>query len=85
MSLEHSPARGEASSAQPLHGLDALLDEVAAGAYLGGRDNPISARTMQRWRFERTGPAFIRIGRLIRYRKSALEVFLAAGEQKPAA
>jgi len=84
MSLEHSPARsgnGDAQVAQD----DPLFDESGAGEYLGGKNAPISARTLQRWRFERTGPSYIRIRRLIRYRKSALEVFLAAGEQKPAA
>lgn len=83
MSLEHSPARSDINSAQP-HNPDPLLNETAAGIYIGGEDNPISERTLQRWRFERTGPPYIKIGRLIRYRKSALDAFLNAGEQQPA-
>jgi hypothetical protein len=64
---------------------DTLYDENAAAAYLGGENRPFSARTLQRWRAEKKGPAYLRIGRLIRYRRSALDSFLAAGEQKPQA
>jgi excisionase family DNA binding protein len=60
---------------------DPLLSEEQAAEYLGG----VSTRSLQRWRIERLGPTFIRVGRLIRYRRSALDVYLAAGEQKPAA
>jgi hypothetical protein len=60
---------------------DPLLDEDAAAAYLG----KLSVRTLQRWRAERKGPPFVKIGRSIRYRKSGLDAFLSAGEQRPAA
>ncbi|MFT7016547.1 MAG: hypothetical protein ACJATX_000512 [Candidatus Paceibacteria bacterium] len=36
-----------------------IMDEKAAAIYLGGEDSPISARTMERWRVERTGPTYI--------------------------
>lgn len=85
MSLEHSPARQNAVGAQPFHSVDPLYDEIVGGIYIGGADNPISPRTMQRWRHTGTGPAWIRVGRLIRYKKSSLDAFLAAGEQRPAA
>jgi Ca2+-binding EF-hand superfamily protein len=40
--------------------------------YLGGEDSPISARTMERWRVEKTGPTNVMIGngRLDRYCQS---------------
>lgn len=42
-----------------------------------------SDRTLRRWREEGIGPAFIRIGqRYIRYRKSAVEAWLAAQERE---
>ena len=86
MSLEHSPARVDKGGVQVAdQNPDPLFDEAGAGEYLGGEKTPISARTMQRWRAERTGPAYIKIGHLIRYRRSALDALLAAGEQKPAA
>jgi hypothetical protein len=81
MPLEHSEERSVIGNAQAS---DPLFDEIAAGIYLGGEGRPISPRTMQRWRSERMGPAYIKIGHLIRYRRSALDAQLAAGEQKPA-
>jgi len=63
--------------------VDPLFSEGPAGHYLGGEANPIKPRTLQRWRQERVGPAWIRVGRLIRYRKSALDAFLLAREFQP--
>jgi|TARA_B110001469_G_C9351311_1_gene185039 DNA transposition AAA+ family ATPase len=55
-----------------------IMDEQAAARYLGGEDSPISARTMERWRVEKTGPTYVMIGngRLVRYRKSDLNEYL---------
>jgi len=61
----------------PLDDADDLLDETAAGRELGGKGSPISGRTLQRWRLERTGPDFIHVGRLVRYRRSDLKAWLA--------
>ncbi len=55
---------------------DTLFDESGVGAHLGGEDNPVSQRTLQRWRQEGSGPEFIRVGRQIRYRESSLDAFL---------
>jgi hypothetical protein len=63
------PSRGLAMMA-PM-GDDILLDEREAGRYLGGTDRPISPRTLQRWRQRGTGPTFVRVGNLIRYRRRA--------------
>jgi hypothetical protein len=61
---------------------DPLLDETEAGAYLGGAARPISVRALQRWRLEGSGPAFVKLGRLVRYRKSALDAFITAGARR---
>jgi hypothetical protein len=59
------------------HVTDPLFDEDSAAAYCGD----VAVRTFQRWRSENKGPAWLNIGgRLVRYRKSALDAFLAAGE-----
>jgi hypothetical protein len=63
---------------------DPLFDEQAAGMYLGGSDVPISPRSLQRWRYEGIGPTYIKIGHLIRYRRSALDAHLANCERRPA-
>jgi hypothetical protein len=57
-------------------GRDHLLNEEQAGEYLGGAQSPVSPRTMQRWRLEGTGPAFVAVGRLIRYRPADLDAWL---------
>lgn len=46
---------------------NALLTEVAAARIL-----KLSVRTLQAWRCRCMGPAFIRVGRAIRYRHSDL-------------
>ena len=49
-----------------------LLDTPAAGSYL-----TVSPRTMEYWRQQGTGPRFIRVGGLVRYRRSDLDEWLA--------
>jgi hypothetical protein len=63
---------------------DPVFDEVQAGIYIGGAERPVSPRTMQRWRLEGSGPEFIRLrgGRLVRYRRSALDAFLLEGQRR---
>lgn len=46
---------------------DALLTEIKAAAFLS-----LSSRTLQAWRSNDAGPAFVRAGRAIRYRRSDL-------------
>lgn len=52
--------------------MNILLDEPAAAAILG-----LQPKTLCRWRFERRGPAFIRVGSAIRYRTADLDDFVA--------
>lgn len=46
---------------------DALLDEQEASRLL-----KISDRTLQAWRVKQVGPAWVRVGRTIRYRRRDL-------------
>jgi len=57
--------------------VDMIFDERAAGAYIGGADSPISARTFQRWRQRGFGPKFLRVGSQIRYRQRDLDDWLS--------
>jgi excisionase family DNA binding protein len=41
-----------------------------------------SERTLRRWRAEGVGPPFVKLGRVIRYRRSALEAWLRAKERQ---
>jgi predicted DNA-binding transcriptional regulator AlpA len=57
---------------------DLLIDTGPAGEYLGK-----SYPTMVRWRQIGEGPDFIRIGRHVKYRKSALDRFLEECTHRP--
>lgn len=52
-----------------------MLDPTAAGAYLGG-NKPINALTLADWRCKGTGPAYIKVGRLVRYRLADLDAWM---------
>lgn len=51
---------------------DPLLEIREVAAYL-----KVSPPALEKWRLTGKGPAFIRIGRLIRYRRSDLDRWLA--------
>lgn len=55
-----------------------LLSEPQAAKILN-----VSIRTLQAWRCADKGPAFIRVGRAIRYRRSDLELYLQASTVQP--
>ena len=55
------------SDTQPANDRDALLTEAQAGDFLN-----LSIRTLQAWRMQGGGPAFVKCGRAVRYRRSDL-------------
>jgi hypothetical protein len=57
---------------------DPLLDERAAAPYLGD----ISVRALQDLRRRGNGPGFLKVGRLVRYRRSALDEWLKSRERR---
>ena len=57
--------------------MDRLTAKKAAG-YLGLKPGTLAA-----WRWRGIGPAYIKIGRRIRYELSALDAFLQAGKISP--
>jgi Helix-turn-helix domain len=58
---------------------DALLAEVQAADFLH-----LSIRTLQAWRSQNRGPAYIRAGRAIRYRRRDLIDWALANTCNPA-
>ena len=60
---------------------DPVLSPQEVSAILGG----IPVATLKRWRTERTGPVAMHIGRHVRYRRSAVEAWLAARDRDAAA
>jgi hypothetical protein len=66
----------ETCAMYPAHRLadpDSLLAEVAAAEMLG-----LSTRTLQSWRIVGSGPAYVRAGRAIRYRRRDLLTWIDA-------
>ena len=41
----------------------------------------ISRRTLEAWRLSGTGPRFVKIGRLVRYRRATIDAWLAKHEK----
>jgi len=85
---DHGPA-GFAQTAMQflergrLPGMDTLLTEEDVAKQLH-----VSVASLRRWRLERRGPQFIKVGSLVRYRPEELEAWLAAqptGGASPAA
>lgn len=54
---------------------EGLLNTKEAGVYLG-----LSHYTLEKWRSQRIGPDYVRVGsKAIRYRQSDLDAFLEGG------
>ncbi|WP_298357501.1 helix-turn-helix domain-containing protein [Rhodoblastus sp.] len=58
------------------------IDEHEAAAYLGG-EQPLSVRTLQKWRSLGYGPRYFKLGAVVRYAVADLDAFLAAGARDP--
>jgi hypothetical protein len=59
---------------------DPLFEPAVASEYIH-----TPPATMQWWRTMGRGPAYIKIGRRVFYKKSALDALIAAGERTPEA
>jgi hypothetical protein len=57
---------------------DTLLTEAEASEFL-----KLSVRTLQAWRIRVAGPAFVQVGRAIRYRRRDLIVWIEANTVSP--
>lgn len=55
---------------------DGLLTEQQVAELIGW-----SRRTLQRRRWQGETPAFVKVGASVRYRRSVIEAFIAAGER----
>jgi excisionase family DNA binding protein len=66
---------GEAQAVAPTP-----LTEIEAAARLG-----LKVATLRAWRHQGKGPAFVRLGRAIRYVRSDIDQFLAANRHRPRA
>ena len=56
----------------------ALLAEGEIARQIG-----VSLHTIRRWRHERKGPAYLRMGRTIRYRQEDIDEFIARSVNEP--
>lgn len=53
-----------------------LMDTREAAAVLG-----VQPRTLEAWRLRGSGPRYVQVGRLVRYRRAAIEQWLAERER----
>lgn len=54
---------------------DEVLTATETAGYL-----KVPLRTLDAWRYRRTGPAWLKVGRHVRYRRSDLDRFLSDSE-----
>jgi hypothetical protein len=59
------------TSSKDLSGAAALLDTEQAARFLG-----LAVRTMQNWRVRGEGPAFLRVGRSVKYAPHEIAIWL---------
>jgi DNA-binding transcriptional regulator YiaG len=71
------PAHDSMSNAEAARRNEPLTESEAA-ACLG-----LKVATLRAWRYQARGPAFVRLGRAIRYLRTDLEQFLAANRHRP--
>lgn len=70
-----------ATTGNPTTATDPLLTPEDVSHMLGG----VPEATLKRWRTQRTGPVALHIGRHVRYRRSAVEIWLDAKDREAAA
>lgn len=66
--------------AEPTSRTSDLIDEPTLAARLG-----VSRSTLQSWRYAGRGPRFIKLGRMVRYRKADVDAYLYANTRGTAA
>jgi hypothetical protein len=59
---------------------DPLLAPEDAAVILGPPGKPAALATLQWWRYKGRGPKYVKIGRHVYYRESALREFIQRGE-----
>ena len=66
---------GEGSWMEP----QMLLSEAQAADFLN-----LSACTLQQWRSKGRGPQFVKLNRMVRYRRSDIDAFVESGAERSA-
>jgi hypothetical protein len=72
--VSRSPTRGALRSIDP----DELVSSAVAAKQLG-----VKQQTLTAWRCEHRGPAFIKIGRAVWYRRADIAAFIGAQRCEP--
>ena len=71
------PAKPTHPEPPSLDSRDSLMDSKMAAAYLG-----VSAWTLVDFRYKQVGPDWIKVGKSVRYRRSALECWIESCTKK---
>ncbi len=59
-----------------------VFNTEQAGRFLGGSEKPVSRRTLESWRLRGNGPAYVKLGGMVRYRRQDLEDYLKQQTRK---
>ena len=77
---QHETSATSETQLQAVAAADPLLTPDDVSTMLGG----VPTATLKRWRTQRTGPVALHIGRHVRYRRSAVEAWLATKDREAA-
>lgn len=80
----NEPIPRETITDQPANPPDAAEPEWLSTQGLGKMLGGISASTIRGWRLAGIGPPFVRLGGLVRYRRSEVERWISAGGDRKA-
>jgi hypothetical protein len=80
MKSEKSESVARAASAVASIDPEELIGNDAAAKLIG-----LAPETLVQWRYRGRGPFFVKVGRLVRYRRADLAAWLAAQRRDPAA
>jgi predicted DNA-binding transcriptional regulator AlpA len=74
---ELQPVGKESTMTKTPNGRSNLLKEAEVADFLN-----VSVLTLRRWRWQRRGPRFVKLGRAVRYRPEEVEDFVRCGTEK---
>lgn len=61
---------------------ETVYDTRSAAVFLGGQGHPISLDTLAYWRHVGKGPAYFKLGKLVRYSESDLIAYMEASRRQ---
>lgn len=77
--------RTEAAAPPPMRTVANVDPEELIGNDVAAKLIGVAPETLVQWRYQKRGPCFLKVGRLVWYRRADLSAWLAAQRRDPAA